>query len=126
MTAGPGGPYGPPQPPDGYSYPQFQPPAPKHPSSTTALVLGIISLAGILTCGGVTLVLSPFAWVIGGRAVKEIDAAPPGTYSGRDHASAGRIMGIVGTVLLILGVIGTLAVIGLFVGSTESTTYGDY
>ncbi|MGA8246158.1 MAG: DUF4190 domain-containing protein [Nocardioides sp.] len=82
---------------------------PEHPSATTALVLGIVGLVGIALCGGLTLVLSPFAWAIGGRSVKEIDAAP-GRYSGRDKANAGRIMGIIGTVLLVLGVV---AVIGL-------------
>ena len=93
-----GPPYGAPQqypPPYGY----YQQQAPKHPSATTALVLGIIGLVGIVMCGGITLVLSPFAWGIGGRAVKEIDQAQPGTYSGRDLANAGRIMGIIGTVL---------------------------
>jgi hypothetical protein len=140
MTTGPENPYGGPQqppyqppqqppPPYGYGYQQpYQPPAPNHPSAMTSLVLGIIGLAGILTCGGVTLVLSPFAWAIGSKAVKEIDAAPPGTYSGRDQANAGRITGIIGTVLLILGVIAVIAIIGLIVAfdGSSSTTYGDY
>src|SRR5262249_38692902 len=59
---------------------------PDHPSATTALVLGIIGLVGIVFCGGLTLVLSPVAWVVGGRAVREIDAAP-GQYTGRDRAN---------------------------------------
>ncbi|GAA4739219.1 hypothetical protein GCM10023350_24530 [Nocardioides endophyticus] len=138
MTTGPENPYGgpqqppyqpPQQPPPPYGYGQpYQPPAPNHPSAMTALVLGIIGLAGILTCGGVTLVLSPFAWAIGSKAVKEIDAAPPGTYSGRDQANAGRITGIIGTVLLVLGIIAVIAVIGLVVAfdGSSSTTYGDY
>ena len=100
MTTGPWNPYGAPQqppyqppqqppPPYGYGYQQpFQPPVPNHPSAMTAMVLGIIGLAGIATCGGVTLVLSPFAWAIGGKAVKEIDAAPPGSYAGREQANA--------------------------------------
>lgn len=101
------------------------PPAPNHPSATTAMVLGIIALVGILACAGVTLVLSPFAWAIGGKAVKEIDAAPPGTYSGRDQANAGRIMGIVGTILLVLGVLAVVALIGLAVAvdSSSSVSY---
>jgi hypothetical protein len=83
-----------------------------HRSATTAMVLGLIGLVGIMFCGGLTLVLSPFAWVIGGRAVKEIDANP-GRYSGRDQAQGGRIMGIIGTVLLVLGLIGIVLFIGL-------------
>lgn len=132
MTTGPENPYGEQQPPQNpyypqqqpgyyqqqppqqppYGYPQqpyaYQPPKPNHPSATTAMVLGIIGLAGIATCGGITLVLSPFAWVTGARALREI-RANPGTYGGEGSASAGRIMGIIGTVLLILGIIATVA-----------------
>ena len=150
MTTGPENPYGAPQqppygqqppqqppygqqpppqqqPPYGYSQPYQQAP-PKHPSATTSMVLGIIGLAGILTCGGVTLVLSPFAWAIGSKAVKEIDAAPPGTVGGRDEANGGRIMGIIGTILLILGIVAVIAIIGLVVAvdSSTSTTYDNY
>lgn len=138
MTTGPENPYGAPQqppygqqppqqPPYGYGQP-FRPAAPKHPSATTAMVLGIIGLVGIVSCGGVTLVLSPFAWAIGSKAVKEIDAAPPGTVGGRDEANSGKIMGIIGTILLILGIIAVIAIIGLVVAfdGDGSTTYGDY
>ncbi|MEP9362329.1 DUF4190 domain-containing protein [Nocardioides sp. CN2-186] len=100
----------------------FHPVAPKHPSATTALVLGIIGLAGIATCGGITLILSPFAWGIGGRAVKEIDQAPPGTYSGRDLANAGRITGIIGTVFLILGILAVVAIIVIAIASDPTFT----
>ncbi len=119
-------PYGQPyQQPYGQQYP-YQPQAPKHPSAMTSMVLGIIGLGSILLCGGIGLVLSPFAWAMGSKAVKEIDAAPPGTYSGRDNANAGKVMGIVGTVLLILGVLAIIAFIVLVVavGSTSSSTYG--
>ena len=140
MTTGPENPYGgaqqppyqPPQqppPPYGYGYQQpYRQPAPKHPSATTAMVLGIIGLVGIMSCGGITLVLSPFAWAIGGKAVKEIDAAPPGTMGGREEANSGRIRGIIGTVLLILAVVAVIAFIALVVavGSDSSTTYDDY
>ena len=125
MTTGPENPYGGQQPPPQnpyypqhppYGYPQqpyaYQPPKPNHPSATTSLVLGIIGLAGILTCGGVTLVLSPVAWVTGAKAVREI-RANPGAYNGESSAAAGKIMGIVGTVLLILGVIAIVAFFAL-------------
>jgi hypothetical protein len=82
----------------------FSPAPPAHGSATTAMVLGLIGLIGILFCGGITLILSPFAWAIGGKAVREIDANP-GVYSGREQAFAGKVMGIIGTILLILGVI---------------------
>src|SRR6478609_2903581 len=118
------------QPQQPYGYPQqpygYRPQAPNHPSAMTAMVLGIVGLVGVLLCGGVTLVLSPFAWAIGSKAVKEIDAAPPGTYGGRDQANGGRIMGIVGTVLLILGVLALSAFIALIAivdVSSSSSTY---
>ncbi|GAB3761395.1 hypothetical protein FB382_003369 [Nocardioides ginsengisegetis] len=118
-------PYGQPQP--GYPAPQApygyaQPALPNHPSSTTAFVLSLVALAGIVFCGGITLVLSPFAWRIGARAVREIDASP-GQYGGRDQANAGRIMGIIGTVLLVIGLLFVVGVIALLaVSSTTSST----
>jgi hypothetical protein len=68
------------------------------------LVLGLVALGGLVFCAGFTLPIAPFAWFIGGRAVKEIDANP-GRFSGRESAQAGRIMGMVGTGLLVLGII---------------------
>ena len=47
---------------------------------------------------------APFAWWIGAKAVKEIDA-DPARYGGRGEAMAGKVMGIIGTVLLILGIL---------------------
>ena len=90
----------PPQSPPGYQ--AYYPPA-KHPQAVTAMVLGILGLA---LCG----LLAPFAWSIGATAVKEIDANPA-AYSGRGEANAGKIMGIVGTCLIIVSIV---AVVGLF------------
>ena len=104
------------------AYPGMSGP-PEHPSANTGLVLGIIGLVGVLLCGGLTLVLSPFAWVISGRALREIDASP-GRYSGREKASAARIMGMIGTALLVLGVI-IIAVILLLVVAISPTGNGD-
>ena len=112
-------PYGQPQPPYGAPQPGYGygPPAlPNHPSATTALVLSLIGLAGIAFCGGITLVLSPFAWQIGAKSVREIDANP-GVYGGRDQANAGRIMGIIGTVLLVLGFLLLVGLIALVAAS---------
>ncbi|GAA2146215.1 hypothetical protein GCM10009844_21950 [Nocardioides koreensis] len=97
-------------------------PAPaNHPSATTALVLSLIGLVGIAFCGGITLVLSPFAWRTGAKAVREIDANP-GMYGGRDQANAGRIMGIIGTVLLVIGIIGLIGLFSLAVVSSDTST----
>lgn len=96
----------------GYPPPYYVPP--KHPQATTAMVLGIL---GIAVCG----LLAPIAWSIGGKAVNEIDANPA-AYSGRGEANAGRIMGIVGTCLIVFGIV---AVVGLFaLGTAVSTSSG--
>ena len=70
-------------------------------------MLGLVSLIGLFICL-FPILAAPFAWRTGGRAVKEIDAQP-GRWSGREQAQAGRIMGMIGTVLLVLGV---LAIVG--------------
>ena len=95
---------------------------PKHPNAITAMVLGIVGLVSIAFCGGFLLILSPFAWAIGGKAVREIDANPT-VYSGRNEANTGRICGIVGTILLVLFVLMLAFIIGLFtIGLTASET----
>lgn len=91
----------PPPPPGQYD---FTPTPPAHPSSTSSMALGLIGLIGILLCGGITLMLSPFAWALGSRALREIDADPM-SYSGREQAQAGRVMGIIGTALLVLAIV---------------------
>ena len=99
-------------PPYGGYPPPYQPPR-DHPSTTTVLVLGIV---GLVACQ----VLSPFAWVMGNRVLREIDASG-GQVGGRSTANAGRICGIVGTALLALSAIFILlflvvAVAGLSTG----------
>ena len=92
----------------GPGWPGQAPPAtgwvPEHPQATLALVLGILS---VVTCQ----VLGPFAWVIGHRAVREIDESG-GRIGGRGTAQAGYVLGIIGTVLLGFAVL-TLLVFGL-------------
>lgn len=94
----------PPPPPDqgpGYGY------VPDHPRATLALVLGILS---VVLCQ----FLGPVAWVIGQGAVREIDASG-GRLGGRGSANAGRILGIIATVLLVLGLLFlVLVLVGLF------------
>ena len=60
-------------------------------------MLGILSLV-------ICQVLGPFAWVMGNNELAAIDGGrrPP---ENRGTANAGRILGIIGTVLLVLGVI---------------------
>lgn len=117
-----------PQPPPGYQTPGYQTPgyqtppgyqpyggwAPgqwggavvqrDHPRATAVLVLGILSLVLGLSCYGVGLFMGPIAWAMGSSAIKEIDAEP-GVFRNRGLVSAGRICGIVATVLLVLAVV---------------------
>ncbi len=88
-------------------YPATPPPynAPRdHPQTTTILILGIL---GLVLCQ----VLGPFAWSMGNKALREIDASE-GHFGGRDTVNVGRILGIIGTIILGLFV---LALVFLFV-----------
>ncbi len=92
-------PGGPPQ--YGYRYPP--PVYPEESQATIVLVLGIL---GLVFCQ----LLSPVAWVMGKNELAAIDAGRRDPMK-RDSANAGRILGIVGTALIIL----SLAVIAFFV-----------
>ena len=74
-------------------------PTPMKASSqaTTALVLGII---GLICCN----LLAPVAWYMGN---KELQAIRSGLSSpaGEGTAKAGMVLGIIGTIFLILGII---------------------
>lgn len=86
---------------------------PEASQATTVLVLGIL---GLVICG----ILAPFAWVMGNRELEAIDAGrrPP---ENRGTANAGRILGIIGTVLLGIAVIVLLL---LLVGAVFSVSVG--
>jgi uncharacterized membrane protein YjgN (DUF898 family) len=99
-------PYGAPQPP------AYGPMAPDHPKATTVLVLGIL---GLVVCG----VLAPFAWVMGNQVLREIDASG-GTLGGRSNANAGRICGIIGTMLLGVAVVITVAAVAIALAGLAS------
>lgn len=112
-------PYGQPGQP-GYGY--GAPVAPAHPSATTAMVLGLVALVGFLFTCGLTLLLGPFAWWVGAKAVREIDESP-GQFSAREQANAGKIMGIISTVLLVLGLLAVVGAISFFVVAGQTTYY---
>lgn len=80
--------------------------------STTILVLGILSLV-------VCQILGPIAWVMGNNELTAIDAGrrPP---QNRGTAQAGRILGIISTVLMIIGFV--VLFIFLFIGLVAATS----
>lgn len=104
----PGGAYG--GPPPGYIAPSpygWGAPPRDHPNGTTILVLGILSLVACGLCG-------PFAWSMGNKAIKEMDAQPGANWSNRGNVTAGRVCGIIGTCILGLSIVWFLFVIGIF------------
>ncbi len=115
--------------PGGPAYPPAYPPAqnpyasayalvPDHPSATTALVLGLIGLIGGVICG-LPLLFSPFAWVTGSKVVREVDASN-GQLGGRGNGQAGMILGIIGTVLLVIALMAFIAMF-IFVGAASNS-----
>ena len=109
--------------PGSMPYSAFAPPVPDHPQATLSLILGLVGLVGALVFCGLPLVVSPFAWAIGRSAVKEIEGSH-GRLGGSSNARAGMILGIIGTVLLVLALILVVVVILAVVISADSTTYG--
>lgn len=121
MTNTPGdGPQQPPGPPGYPGPPSYR--LPDHPDATKAMVIGLIALVGGFTCY-LPLALGPWAWVVGRRVVKEIDAQP-GRYEGRGQAQAGFVMGVIATALLLLGVLLILGLLALFVVAPAGTVSG--
>ncbi len=89
--------------PEGPAGPVPAPVLPDHPEAAKALVLGLISMVGTFTCL-LPMLLGPYAWVVGRRVVRAIDAEPQ-RWGGRPQASAGQVMGVVTTVMLGLGLL---------------------
>jgi len=85
---------------------------------TLILVLGIL---GLVVCP----LTGPFAWMMGSEDIRKIDAGRMDP-AGRDLTQAGRIIGIIVSVLMIIGVaIFALAmIVGLFAAGSSSTSYG--
>lgn len=113
----------PPQAPPAYGQPtpgQYYQPVnyPEESQSTTVLVLGIL---GLVMCQ----VLAPFAWKMGNAELEAIDAGRRNP-TNREHANIGRILGIIGTIMLLFVVaifaLWLLVVFGaLVIGGVSST-----
>jgi len=85
---------------------------PEDSQATLALILGIL---GLVVCG----IIAPFAWAIGSTEVRAIDEGRRNP-SNRGMAQAGKILGIIGTVLIALGV--ALVIVILLFAAVASTT----
>ncbi|HSO49228.1 MAG TPA: DUF4190 domain-containing protein [Acidimicrobiia bacterium] len=91
-----------------------QSPYPEASQATTALVLGIL---GIVLCP----ILGPFAWSIGAKEMQAIDAGRR-PLENRGTANASKILGIVGTVLMGVYVIGAIIAIVFLSVATVTTS----
>lgn len=98
-----------PQPPVGSGQQAY--PRSTSSNATTALVLGIL---GFVCCQ----LAAPFAWKIGHDEVRTIDAGH-GNPADRGFAMAGKILGILGTILLTLVVL-YLVVAVVIIGASSS------
>ncbi|WP_405160160.1 DUF4190 domain-containing protein [Nocardia sp. NBC_01499] len=108
--------YPPQQPPYGYpAYGAYGPPQ-EHPQATIILILGILSL---VFCQ----IIGPVAWVMGKRALNEIDASG-GALGGRSNVMVGYICGIIASVLIIISLlfIALFLVLGI-AGVWSSSSY---
>ena len=81
--------------------------------ATVAFVLGILSVVGMPFFG-------PVAWILGRRAVHAADAVDAAAGSNRGLATAGMVLGIIGTVMLVVVVIGFVASVAFIVAGTRT------
>jgi hypothetical protein len=105
-------------PPAGYG---FSPP--NEGMAVASMVIGIVAF--VLSCGyGIGLIGSPVALIMGRVSMKRIDQSG-GQLGGRGMAQAGFILGIIGTVLLVLGLIAlaVIIIVGLNGGFDDSYDY---
>lgn len=90
------------------SLPEFPAEEPRHPENsqaTTALALGIIGLF--------FTIFAPVAWWMANRELEAIDSGrrPP---ENRGIAKVGKVLGIIGTVLLVLGLLAVVLFFTIF------------
>lgn len=105
-----------------YPAPALAPSLPKAPGATLSLVLGIISVAGVFVL--LPVFLAPLAWYHGAAAARRVDREPA-RWSGRGEAHAGRVLGIIGSVLMLM-VVGVLLLtaLGVTIASQYDAGYG--
>lgn len=92
------------------AHPRARAARPAHPRATLALVLGIVGLSGVVLV--VPFAVSPLAWYFGAVARREAQRDEL-RWSQSPMATAGMLMGAVGTVLLFAGalVLGGIALL---------------
>jgi hypothetical protein len=84
----------------GQQYPQYQQDQPVYLAPHRGGLILAFGILGIVVC----VIFGIVAWVMGNTDIREMDAGRMDP-SGRDLTQAGKICGIVSTVLLIIGVV---------------------
>ena len=95
--------------------PQYYPGAPirEHPQTQTVFVLGIVGIfVGILAF---------FAWYMGGKAKKEIEAGAPYAWDGNLKTGylLGKIFGIINIVVVVLYIIMIIAGLSAWISAVN-------
>jgi hypothetical protein len=85
------------------------------PNATIALILGILSIPGCCCYGILGLILGIIAWVLGNNDIKKF-YLNPGMYtqSSLKNAKAGKVCGIIGTILGALYLILMIVLVAMF------------
>ena len=77
----------------------------------------MLGILGIVLCQ----LCAPFAWSLGRKAERQVDASG-GTLGGRGEATAGKILGMIGTAFIVLGILFVIIfVLGIAALDTDST-----
>lgn len=105
------------------TYPLPAPARPKAPGATLSMVLGVVAVAGTFVLV-VPVFLAPLAWYHGTAAARRVEREPD-RWAGGSEARSGQVLGIVGSVLMvvILGVL-LLAALGTQLVSGHDAGYG--
>jgi len=98
--------------------PSVPPPLPPQPTADKAVPALVLGIVGIVACP----VCAPFAWSTASKAERQIDDSS-GALGGRGMVTAARVLGIVGTILLVLYVVFFVVwfvFMGLFLGAEQA------
>ena len=102
--------------------PQADVTVPDHPRATAAFAVGIVSLLGAVLV--LPAALGPLACYLGVSARRSIDREPH-RWGGRGQATAGLVMGIIASGVLVVLAVASLVLAGLFALSLSlDTGYG--
>lgn len=101
--------------------PSFPPPPPaggppaQVPGGVAALVLGVLGIVLCPLCG-------PFAWSLGRKGELAADASG-GALGGRGLATAGKVLGMIGTFFLLLLIVLLVVTISVGGGGSETSRF---